>query len=210
MSLGNIVADPSFERGHYHQLATSELDKLDDAEALFERGRRLRYGIGVAEDKGVGLKLIIESAKLGHPVALAYCFATGQGTKQNVYRAFELYRASAERGHASGSICFCDRASNTNKPQKAQNSLGWYFDNGEGVEKNEREAVHWFRAAANQNDAGAQCNLGVCYQNGTGIEKNVLIAACLFQMAIENGFQYARNNLANLKLSKVSLAFKSS
>ncbi len=104
MSLEHIVPNASLERGHYHQLATRELDKLDDAEALYERGWRLRSGIGVTMNEEAGWKLIIEAAKLGHAVALATCFRFGRGAEKNLNRAVELFRASAERGHAGGSL----------------------------------------------------------------------------------------------------------
>jgi TPR repeat protein len=106
MSLDRIVPNASLERGHYHQLASRELDELDDAEALYERGRRLRLGIGVAKNEEAGWQLTIEAAKLGHPVALGSCFGFGRGTAKNPNRATELYRASAERGHAAGSLLF--------------------------------------------------------------------------------------------------------
>jgi TPR repeat protein len=108
MSLERVIPNASLERTYYHQIATSELDKLDDAEALFERGRRLRLGIALAKDEEAGWNLIIESAKLGHPVALGLCFHEGRGTKQNQNRAIELYRASAERGHPAGSLRLLD------------------------------------------------------------------------------------------------------
>jgi TPR repeat protein len=104
MSLEHIVPNASLERGHYHQLATSELDKLNDAEALFERGWRLRGGIGVANDAKGGWSLTIEAAKLGHPVALGVCSDFGRGTAKNHNRAVELYRASSARGHVIGSL----------------------------------------------------------------------------------------------------------
>jgi TPR repeat protein len=106
MSLEHIVPNASVERGHYHQLAARELDKLDDAEARYERGWRLRKGIGVEKDEEEGWALIIESAKLGHPTALGICSLNGRGTTKNLKRAAELFRASADRGHATGSI-FC-------------------------------------------------------------------------------------------------------
>jgi hypothetical protein len=77
MSLDHTVPNASLERGHYHQLASRELDKLNDAEALYERGRRLRLGIGVATNEEAGWQLAIEAAKLGHPVTLAFCFHSG-------------------------------------------------------------------------------------------------------------------------------------
>ncbi len=104
MSFDHIVVDASLERGHYHQLTTSELDKLDNAEALYERGRRLRNGISVKMDEEAGWKLFVEAAKLGHAVALALCFHNGRGTAKNLNRGFELFHASAERGHPGGSL----------------------------------------------------------------------------------------------------------
>ncbi len=115
MSLDHIVPNASLERGHYHQLATRELDQLDDAEALFERAFRLVIGIGATRNREAAGKLIMESAKLGHPVALALCLEQA-GTAKNIKRAIELHRASAERGHVSGSlhllVCF-----STTKPK---------------------------------------------------------------------------------------------
>ena len=46
---------------------------------------------------------------------------------------------------------------------EAQNNLGVCYANGQGVAKDEVEAVKWFRKAAEQNYAEAQNNLGVCY-----------------------------------------------
>ena len=102
MSLENIVADPSLERLGYRRLPFSELEKLDDPEALLERGIRLRNGIGVRMNGDSGWEAIISSAKLGHPVALAFCFRKGRGTEKSVQRAIELSRDSASRGHAAG------------------------------------------------------------------------------------------------------------
>ena len=45
----------------------------------------------------------------------------------------------------------------------AQCNLGVCYANGQGVAKDEAEAVKWYRKAAEQNYAGAQYNLGVCY-----------------------------------------------
>ena len=44
--------------------------------------------------------------------------------------------------------------------------LGVCYDDGEGVAKDQAEAVKWYRKAAEQNDAAAQYNLGVCYAKG--------------------------------------------
>ena len=54
----------------------------------------------------------------------------------------------------------------------AQFSLADSYRNGEGVPKNDAEAVKWFRLAAAQGDAWAQFNLGLMYGNGRGVPMN--------------------------------------
>ncbi len=46
------------------------------------------------------------------------------------------------------------------------------YADGQGVAKDEVEAVKWYRKAAEQNDAQAQYNLGVCYADGQGVAKD--------------------------------------
>jgi uncharacterized protein len=50
--------------------------------------------------------------------------------------------------------------------------LGLMYDNGEGVLKDDAEAVKWYRLAAEQGFAPAEFNLGYMYYNGTGVPKN--------------------------------------
>jgi TPR repeat protein len=102
MSLGNVTADASLERNEYHKLELHQLDKLDDAEALYQRADRIMNGIGIKMNEESGLEMMIEAARCGHPVALGVCFLEGEGVRQNEVRAVELFRASADRGHASG------------------------------------------------------------------------------------------------------------
>ena len=44
--------------------------------------------------------------------------------------------------------------------------LGWCYQNGVGVAKDDKEAVRLYSLAAQQGDSDAQRNLGWCYQNG--------------------------------------------
>ena len=48
---------------------------------------------------------------------------------------------------------------------EAQCKLGGCYCYGEGVEKDEAEAVKWYRKAAEQGRSAAQCNLGSCYES---------------------------------------------
>ena len=52
---------------------------------------------------------------------------------------------------------------------KAQNNLGLMYAKGQGVPKDEAEAVRWCRKAAEQGNAQAQFNLGVMYGKGLGV-----------------------------------------
>ena len=46
------------------------------------------------------------------------------------------------------------------------------YDNGEGVPKDDREAVRWSRMAAEQGLAEAQSNLGLMYDSGDGVPED--------------------------------------
>ncbi len=102
MSLENVTADASLERNEYHKLDLQELTELDDAEALYQRGDRLGFGIKAFKNETSGWRLMTESAGRGHAVALGLCYLHGRGVKKNKARGVELLRASADRGHASG------------------------------------------------------------------------------------------------------------
>ena len=54
----------------------------------------------------------------------------------------------------------------------AQTNLGISYNLGEGVEKDDEQAVHWFQLAAKQGYAIAQSNLAAAYRRGEGIEKD--------------------------------------
>ena len=98
----DIIARAELERHGYHELSEEQLRLKDDPQALLERGIRLWHAIGVRKDEVSGWELIVSSAKLGHPVALALCFLHGYGAEENVQRAVELLSDSSSRGHAVG------------------------------------------------------------------------------------------------------------
>ena len=77
----------------------------------------------------------------------------------------------------------------------AQNSLGWHYANGQGVSKNEREAIYWYYKAANQGYVSAQINLGICYLQGKGIVKSDGLAVKWFRKAANQGNVFAQYSL---------------
>src|SRR5215468_4768647 len=60
--------------------------------------------------------------------------------------ALSLWRPLAEQGNA-----------------EAQRNLGWMYETGKGVARDEALATRWYRKAAEQDDAKAQYRLGVAY-----------------------------------------------
>jgi len=78
---------------------------------------------------------------------------------------------------------------------QSQVELGLRYDKGEGVAKDQVEAVKWFRKAAEQNYARAQYNLGVGYYNGTGVAKDPAEAARWYRKAAEQNYARAQYNL---------------
>ena len=45
-----------------------------------------------------------------------------------------------------------------------QNGLGWLYENGIAVSKNQDEAIKWYKLAAEQNHKQAQFNLGLFFK----------------------------------------------
>ena len=73
-----------------------------------------------------------------------------QQTKSD-QRPLKEVRAKAEAGDAGSQV-----------------ELGIRYADGEGVTKDQVEAVKWYRKAAEQNYAKAQLDLGVCFYTGEG------------------------------------------
>jgi TPR repeat protein len=62
----------------------------------------------------------------------------------------------------------------------SQLDLGWKYEHGKGVEKDEAEAARLYGQAAEQGHARAQYNVGICYTNGKGVGKDEAKAARLY------------------------------
>jgi len=78
---------------------------------------------------------------------------------------------------------------------KAQNSLGFMYEKGQGVQQDDMEAVKWFRKAASQGDALAQSNLGTHYAKGQGVPQNDKEAAKWFTIAAKQGEPLSQLNI---------------
>jgi hypothetical protein len=100
ISLAEVESNPALEGPHYHLLPQAQLDLLSDAEALYERGRRLRNGVCVCRNDELGWQETIRAAEQGHPVALATCYFMGKiETIRCAEKGAQMWRDSAMRGH---------------------------------------------------------------------------------------------------------------
>jgi TPR repeat protein len=77
----------------------------------------------------------------------------------------------------------------------AQAALGFIYQNGDGVPKDDSESVRWYRKAAEQGNAEAQAALGFIYQIGDGVPKDELESLKWFTKAAEQGHAGAQNVL---------------
>jgi TPR repeat protein len=78
---------------------------------------------------------------------------------------------------------------------RAQNNLGFMYENGRGVDQDDAEAVRWYRQAAEQGDAIAQINLGFMYANGRGVAQDDAEALRWYRRAAEQENARAQNNV---------------
>ncbi len=74
---------------------------------------------------------------------------------QNYAKALEMWQPLALRG-----------------VPVAQYNLGFMYESGWGVARNDQEAAGWYQLAADQGHAKAQFNLGRLYMEGRGVDKN--------------------------------------
>jgi hypothetical protein len=73
----------------------------------------------------------------------------------------------------------------------AMANLGWMYANGTGVEKDDAEAVRWYRKAADKGEATAVANLGWRYANGQGVAKDPRQAAEWVFKAVKAGNDFS-------------------
>lgn len=78
----------------------------------------------------------------------------------------------------------------------AQNKLCVMYNDGEGTQKNENQALQWCRLAANQGHAAAQHNLSIMYTNGQGIKKDDKEAFYWMKSSAEQGVAISQYYLA--------------
>ncbi|MFY0636301.1 tetratricopeptide repeat protein [Maricaulis maris] len=148
---------------------------------------------------------------------LAYMYRQGLGVPQDLVRAVELDRMSAESGvprsqnalghslvmglgvepDAGAGLAWLLRAAETGDAR-------FEFDYAQALSSDSSgspdltEAAIWYRRAADQGLVEAQTNLGILYMTGQGVQQDLDRARVLFIAGAEAGDAQAQNNLGLL------------
>ncbi|KAF9558433.1 hypothetical protein EC968_007098 [Mortierella alpina] len=94
--------------------------------------------------------------------------------------SLSYYRQAAERGDAA-----------------AQFTLAQMYEQGQGVEASEAEAVKWYRKAAEGGNAEAQFSLAQLYDDGRGVKEDLDHAARWYRRAADQGHADAQYKMGS-------------
>ena len=88
----------------------------------------------------------------------------------------------------------------------AQLAIGTFYDTGEGVVKDQQQAIRWYRKAAENGQPYAQFTLAWKYLEGDGVSKDIAQAKDWFQKAADNGSADAQSKLGEMYFNGVGIA----
>lgn len=155
---------------------------LGDAMGLFYLGSSLYYGNGIAQDFDAALPLLERAAAQNYPDAIGamgHAYQFGDGVAQDYAKAFELYRRAYDMGTAwiASYIGALHLEGYDNDPAEARRwvdlglihdhpyamyLMGWIYEDGLGVERDEDLARTWYdkATAAGVFEADALARIG--------------------------------------------------
>lgn len=186
------------------------LSKNGDYKALYELYKYFKEGKIVKKDLHKAFIYLKEAYDNGYYEVrdeLANCYLNGIGVEKNEEIANELLALNNETKEQ-----LYDRYLNAKTIEEqikwvkmsanlgyapAQNDLGYFYDKGEGVNKDLNEAIKYYKLSAEQGYAIAQYNLAICYLKGEGVEKNLKEAFKYFKLSADQGHSQAQRNVGN-------------
>jgi TPR repeat protein len=147
-------------------------------------------GRGVKIDQVGGVKLLAEAADKGHPLARGW------------YAWYELAASRVPTAPARARQALREVLPELRKlvrkgDPEGQLLLGWMYGSGEGLTRDDKEAVFWYRRAAETNGSQAQYQLGLLYESGTLVEKDEKEAVRWFRRAAVQDLAFAQYALAS-------------
>ena len=158
-----------------------ELKNNQTADELFNSAMKYWH-----KDDFIHAKPLFEmAAERGHVESEVYLGLCYIGTKEDVSKGLNILRELAEEGNVF-----------------AQINLGFIYDTGFNVEKNEQIAFYWWYKAAECEDATAQFNIAMCFYYGKGVTKNLQKAKLWLEKSATQGYEEAKTALASLNEEK--------
>ena len=187
-----------------------------DAGALYLEARKLAMGEGCQIDMIRARELYRKAADLGDPRALAWKarnvyggvhgFSKDEAEARRILQKIEprlREMGSKKEQDALGSLCrtlatidpksrgrevfkLAREVAEDGKPSDLA-ALGWFYQSGVGIAKDEKEAVKWYTKSAEQGDVTGQRLLGWCYANGSGVAKDEKEAVKWYTKSAEHG-----------------------
>lgn len=152
-------------------------------------------GTGVKKDYKEAIKWFKKAANRGDAKAqraLGMMYETGTGFTQDYKEAVKWYRKAASQGDALAtkylkeiekdkeSFEFCLVKAKQGDAE-FQTTLATYYQDGEGVERNYKEAIKWYKKAADQGNRLAANKVSMMYYGGKGVDKDYEIASMLLE-----------------------------
>ena len=174
-------------------------------------------GRGVKRDDSEAVKWYRKAAEQGNAAAqfnLGFMYDEGRGVRYDVPEAIRWCHKAAEHGYAPAQnnlgLMYEDglgvvKDERAYRMAAAQYNLGRMYANGEGVAKDDREAVKWYRKAAELGNANAQFCLGNRYKTGRGVTQDDSEAKKWFRKAADQGHSGAQSQLGFI--DKISTVF---
>jgi TPR repeat protein len=124
--------------------------------------------------------------KVDASAAIPACEAAVRQYPNDARLNYQLGRAHQKGGNYQGAIESYKKAADQGYTP-ALSALGFMYAVGQGVTKDEAQAVSLYRKAAEQGYAAGQNNLGVMYAKGQGVAKDEAKAVSLYRKAAELG-----------------------
>lgn len=165
-----------------------------DFGALWQMGMTYSNGWSVAVNKAEGEMWFTKWAERGgahENFDMGEMFASGNMMPQDSSKAVYWYKRAAALGHpgakarlavieaaggnvSSGGAGWAQQLAESGDAESAYKT-GVNFNHGndrEGIERDYKKALSWYKKAADKGHAGAMGAIAVLYANGTGVEKN--------------------------------------
>lgn len=193
----------------------SKAAEQGNAKAQCNLGWMYQHGEGVNQDNQKAAEWYLKAAEQGNVTAqnnLGKMYQNGKGVTKDSQKAMEWHRKAAEQGNAYGRIYLNNLITAVNHEavkyyeQKeygkalslfqqcaeqgdafAQCHLGFMYQYGYGVIKDNQKGVEWYRKAAEKGNEYAQLFLGFMYYNGLGAVKDENQSVYWYRKAAEQG-----------------------